>query len=97
MTQEGSPPSTNATEIQPSVSLSTPSDLLTLLFSVSALREWLKLIVIGGLVETCRRLFSELYRRLDDAFFITATFEEDDESFGKLRYFSQLSPIMCLC
>ncbi|KAF8645067.1 hypothetical protein AX16_008125 [Volvariella volvacea WC 439] len=55
--------------------------LVKLLFSFSALRDWLKLIVIGGFFESCRRLASYLYRKIVDSFFLTVTFTEDDDSF----------------
>lgn len=61
-----------------------PSDiasLITLLFSFSALRDWIKIIVIGGVLETARRSVFSVYARLVNSFFITATFDEDDISF----------------
>jgi chaperone BCS1 len=58
------------------------SSLVALLFSFSALRDWLKLIVIGGFFETCRRFAFSAYRNVIDSFFITAYFEEDDCSYG---------------
>lgn len=65
--------------------LSTPANLagiITLLFSFSALRDWLKLIVIGGFFETCRRGISWLYAKFIDSMFMNAYFEEDDPSYG---------------
>lgn len=58
------------------------SSLIALLFSFSALREWLKLMVIGGVFESCRRLFSYSWSKVVDSFWITAQFNEDDSSFG---------------
>ena len=58
--------------------------LLSLLLSLSALRDWLKVIVIGGFLETCRRFIFGSYHKLIDSFFITANFQEDDSSYGKL-------------
>jgi mitochondrial chaperone BCS1 len=59
------------------------SSLLAFIYSISALRDYLKLIVLGGAVDTLRRLYSASYRSLVDRFFITATFESGDASFGE--------------
>ena len=58
------------------------SSLITFLYSSSALSGYLKLIVLGGALETFRRLSSASYANLVDWFLITATFESDDSSFG---------------
>ena len=60
------------------------SSLITFIFSFSALRDYLKLIVLGGALGTLRRLSSASYASLMDRFFITATFqvESEDLSFG---------------
>jgi len=66
--------------------LKTPTDfssLIAFIYSFSALRDYLKLIVLGGAFETLRRLSSASYTSLVDRFFITATFESDDLSFGE--------------
>ena len=65
--------------------LKTPTDLPSLIafiYSFSAIRDYLKLIVLGGAFETLRRLSSASYTSLVDRFFIVATFESDDLSFG---------------
>jgi chaperone BCS1 len=54
--------------------------------SMAALGDWLKLFVIGGFLETCRRSLSAWYQKLTDAFFITANFQEGDSSYGTLLY-----------
>ena len=53
------------------------STLLTFIYSFSALRDYLKLIVLGGAFETLRRLYTASYKSLVNRFFITATFESD--------------------
>jgi mitochondrial chaperone BCS1 len=58
------------------------SSLIALLFSFSALRDWLKLVLIGGVFETCRRLFYYSWNKVVDSFWITAQFHEDDASYG---------------
>jgi mitochondrial chaperone BCS1 len=59
------------------------SSLLTFIYSFSALHDYVKLIVLGGAFETLRRLYSASYKSLMDRFFITATFESDDASYGE--------------
>src|SRR5712671_2675830 len=57
--------------------------LLTFIYSFSALRDYLKLFVLGGALETLRRLYTTSYDNLMDWFFITATFDSEDLSFGE--------------
>ncbi|KAF8066757.1 P-loop containing nucleoside triphosphate hydrolase protein [Lyophyllum atratum] len=57
------------------------SSFITLLYSYSALRDWLKLIVIGGLFESCRRLILSLYYKFINSFFIRASFDHTDTSY----------------
>ena len=69
-----------------SIPLKIPTDLLSLtafISSFSAIRDYLKLIIIGGAFETLRRLSFASFTSLLDRFFITATFESDDSSFGE--------------
>lgn len=64
------------------------SSLITMFLSFSALRDWLKLIVIGGLIESCRRMCFSLWSHVVESFWLSASFDEDDESYGKLfRFF----------
>ncbi|GLB41025.1 putative AAA ATPase family protein [Lyophyllum shimeji] len=61
------------------------SSFIAFAYSFSALRDWLKLIVIGGLFEwlfeSCRRLVTRLYDKVVGLFFIRASFEETDASY----------------
>ena len=63
------------------------ASLIAFIYSFSALRDYLKLIVLGGALETLRRLSSASYTSLVDRFFITATFESEDLSFGEHSFF----------
>jgi chaperone BCS1 len=77
----------NATQnaTQDATPLTIPTDfssLITFIYSFSALHDYLKLIVLGGAFETLRRLYSASYTSLVNRFFITATFDSDDLSFG---------------
>jgi mitochondrial chaperone BCS1 len=80
----------NATTQNATTSATTPmkmptdfSSLLAFIYSFSALHDYAKLIVLGGALETLRRLSSSSYKSLMDRFFITATFESDDVSYGE--------------
>ncbi|KAJ7100648.1 P-loop containing nucleoside triphosphate hydrolase protein, partial [Mycena belliarum] len=57
------------------------SSLFTLLLSFSALRDWMKLAFLGGLIELCRRFLLGGYHKLVNSFFITACFEDEDASY----------------
>ena len=63
--------------------LTDVSSLMTFIYSVSALRDYFKLIVLGGALETIRRLYMASYSSLLDRFFITATFESEDIAFSE--------------
>ncbi|KAF9528760.1 P-loop containing nucleoside triphosphate hydrolase protein [Crepidotus variabilis] len=81
----GTPELANATATMlPQMGATTsnfPKDLpslITFFFSISALREWLKILVFGSCLESLRRLSLHLYYKIYNSFFITARFEEDD-------------------
>ena len=62
-----------------------PKDLATLFTVIWTLKpfgDWTGLFVLGGLVETFRRFASSMWGRVVEAFFLTATFHENDEAFG---------------
>ncbi|KAF9038499.1 P-loop containing nucleoside triphosphate hydrolase protein [Panaeolus papilionaceus] len=58
------------------------TSLISLFASFSALREWLKIIVFGGILETLRRLAFHFYYKTYNSFFITARFDEEDTSYN---------------
>ncbi|TFY65943.1 hypothetical protein EVG20_g5143 [Dentipellis fragilis] len=68
------------------------SSLFAFIYSFSALRDWLKLLVIGGALETCRRLVYYCYNALFDAFFITADFDSEDTTGRWLLYWLSSLP-----
>ncbi|KAM6497215.1 P-loop containing nucleoside triphosphate hydrolase protein [Amanita muscaria] len=49
--------------------------------SLSTLRDWLKIILIGGSLETFRQFVSVLHQRLKQSIIITAKFEDSDDSY----------------
>jgi len=62
------------------------SSLISFLISFSALREWLKILVFGSVLESLRRVAFHLYYKVYNSFFITARFDEDDASYGAYHY-----------
>lgn len=58
------------------------AEIWAFVLSFSALRDWLKLIVLGGVLETCRRFGYLAWQSFVDSFFLTAHFEQEDESYG---------------
>ncbi|KAJ8474440.1 hypothetical protein ONZ51_g7220 [Trametes cubensis] len=59
--------------------LQLPS-LISMLLSFSAVRDWLKLLLLGAIVETCRRVLTKAYYGFVNYFWITATFDGNDEA-----------------
>ncbi|KAJ7217406.1 P-loop containing nucleoside triphosphate hydrolase protein [Mycena haematopus] len=57
------------------------SSLFALLASFSALRDWMKLVVVGGVIEMCRRFFFGGYAKIVNSFYLTACFDEQDTSY----------------
>ncbi|KAH9073493.1 P-loop containing nucleoside triphosphate hydrolase protein [Lactarius deliciosus] len=68
------------------------SSLMGFIYSISALRDYLKLIVLGGALETLRRLYSASYSNLVDRLFITATFESEDVAFSWMMFWLSSLP-----
>ncbi|OSD04832.1 P-loop containing nucleoside triphosphate hydrolase protein [Trametes coccinea BRFM310] len=60
--------------------------LLTMLLSYSAVRDWLKLLLLGALVETGRRLLTKVYHDIINYFWLTATFDGNDECVDWLMF-----------
>ncbi|KAH9852607.1 P-loop containing nucleoside triphosphate hydrolase protein [Lenzites betulinus] len=62
------------------------TQLLVMLFSMSAVRDWAKLLLIGAFLEGCRRLLTRSWESIDDFFWVTATFELPDDTADWLLY-----------
>lgn len=60
----------------------TVASLWTFLLSLSAIRDGAKLFVLGGALESTRRLLSLAWTSVAESFFITAEFEEKDDTFS---------------
>lgn len=75
----------NPVALSPSTALPPPttiSNILAFLFSLSALRDWVKLIVLGGFFETCRRIVFGMYSKLISSFWMNAYFEDQDPCYS---------------
>ncbi|KAL0566270.1 hypothetical protein V5O48_015747 [Marasmius crinis-equi] len=55
--------------------------MVPFLFSFSALGNRVKIFLIGGLFETCRRWFGYFYEKAVESFYMSATFDEGDVSY----------------
>jgi mitochondrial chaperone BCS1 len=66
-----------------------PHDLSSLLASLvpfatfARLPDWIKLAIIGSIIEACRRSVSWILAYITAGFTITARFEDDDTSYGE--------------
>lgn len=59
------------------------SSLMAFIYSISDLRDYAKLIVLGGAFETLRRIYSSSYSSIWERFIITATFDSEDLAFSE--------------
>lgn len=57
--------------------------LATVLLSFTGLQDWIKLFLIGGVFETCRRLVLQAWYELTDSLWVSVDFEEGDDSHGE--------------
>ncbi|KAJ3931023.1 MAG: P-loop containing nucleoside triphosphate hydrolase protein [Lentinula lateritia] len=85
----------NPVALSPSTALPPPttiSNILAFLFSLSALRDWVKLIVLGGFFETCRRIVFGMYSKLISSFWMNAYFEDQDPCYNWLMVWLSKQP-----
>ncbi|OJT06701.1 hypothetical protein TRAPUB_2451 [Trametes pubescens] len=79
----------NATAAVASVASFSPLQLpsiISMVLSFSAVRDWIKLLLLGAVVETCRRVLTKSYYGLINYFWITATFDGNDECVDWLMF-----------
>lgn len=78
---------TNTTIASPGASTSfSPMQLpglISKLLSLSAVRDWLKLFIFGGLLEVFRRLLWRSWDGITNLFWMTVTIDENDDSGGE--------------
>ncbi|KAI0738475.1 P-loop containing nucleoside triphosphate hydrolase protein [Daedaleopsis nitida] len=65
--------------------LSLPQ-LLLLLLGTSAVRDWIKLLLIGAFFETCRRFSGQAWTKVVDFFWVTVSFEIGEDCTVWLLY-----------
>ncbi|KAI0923399.1 hypothetical protein AcV5_008961 [Taiwanofungus camphoratus] len=68
------------------------SSFVSTMLSFSALRDWFKLLVIGGLIETCRRIFYSSWQSVHESFWLTASFDDDDTSYNWILFWLSQHP-----
>ncbi len=73
----------NGTAIQTDSLFATAYNLWSFLITSPAFRDGAKLFLLGGSIESARRLLSLGWSRFVDSFFLTAEFEERDETFSE--------------
>lgn len=54
--------------------------LITFVLSLGALRDWIKIFFLGGLLESARRFFTYLYSAIWEAFLVTVEIVDDDQA-----------------
>ncbi|KAG9085171.1 hypothetical protein FS749_004640, partial [Ceratobasidium sp. UAMH 11750] len=85
-----SPSATTMVDSLPSIS--GLGSLITMLLSFSGLRDWLKLIVLGGALETLRRCASSCWEWALGAFFLTIHLDNDDIAYDWMMIWLSLQP-----
>ncbi|KAJ3566491.1 hypothetical protein NP233_g6980 [Leucocoprinus birnbaumii] len=68
----------------PALALSDFSTFISSLLSIPALWDWLKIFLIGSVLEYLRRAVIRLYQITYNWFFVTAAFEDIDSSYGAI-------------
>jgi len=56
------------------------ASLWTLLSSFGMVNDWIKLFLLGTVLETIRRFAGQIWSSFMESFFLTATFESDDDA-----------------
>ena len=56
------------------------ASLWALLSSLGAVHDWVKLFLLGTVLETIRRFAGQIWSSCLGSFFLTATFESDDDA-----------------
>ena len=72
----------NTTSLPSSTEASTsfsPFLIVSRLLTVPAVHDWLKLLLVGGILEVCRRLLWRSWESIMNFFWITVTLDEGDD------------------
>ncbi|CAE6368404.1 unnamed protein product [Rhizoctonia solani] len=73
-------------------SITSLSSLFTILLSFSGLRDWLKLFVLGGALETLRRIAFSFWERAVGYFFVTVHLDNDDIAYDWMMIWLSRQP-----
>jgi len=75
--------------------VATPSlaDVAKFIASFSIARDWIKLFLLGSVLETIRRFASTAWTGLLGSFFLTATFESDDDAYNWMMVWIAKQPV----
>ncbi|KAG8819120.1 hypothetical protein FRC17_010602 [Serendipita sp. 399] len=87
---------TNATSPSGSLQLSQFAHIATLwniLSSLGMAKDWVKLFALGTVLETVRRFAGSIWSAILDSFFLTATFESNDDAYSWLMIWISRQPI----
>lgn len=74
----------NETSIESDTLFTAMYNFYSFLLTSPAFRDGARLFLLGGSIESARRLLNFAWAHFIDSFFLTAEFEERDESFSKL-------------
>jgi hypothetical protein len=74
-------------------SIATFADVAKFVASFSIARDWIKLFVLGSVLETIRRFASTAWTGLLGSFFLTATFESDDDAYNWMMVWIAKQPV----
>ncbi|RPD59014.1 P-loop containing nucleoside triphosphate hydrolase protein [Lentinus tigrinus ALCF2SS1-7] len=61
-------------------------EMIFMLLSMAAIRDWVKLFLIGAVLEGSRRILAKSWEKLTDYVWVTATFESNDDAAEWLMY-----------
>lgn len=69
------------------------ADIAKTIASFSIARDWIKLFVLGTVLETIRRFADSAWTSLLDSFFLTAQFESDDDAYNWMMVWVSKQPM----
>lgn len=73
----------NDTSVAPTPqSSSNFTGLIGLLLSFSAIRDWLKLLLMGAAFESFRQTIAKFFQYISDKFWFEATLDSEDDSYS---------------
>lgn len=83
---------TNSSLPATAFTLNSITSIIPLLFGVPALGDWLKLFLLGGLLESFRRFASTIWQYFIDSFWLTVHFEGNDSAYDWMMIWLSSQP-----